>query len=132
CSCCAAVVHFREARRPPRRSLSVKKLAALAALSAAFAIAACEKDAAVRPDGVIGSEISTGVVISQVYGGGGNVGATRLNDYIELFNRGNSAVSLAGWTVQYTGSTGTTWGSAKTALSASIASGSYYLVVLGS
>ena len=31
------------------------------------------------------------VVISQVYGGGGNSGATIKNDYIELFNNGASA-----------------------------------------
>ncbi len=30
--------------------------------------------------------VSTDVVISQVYGGGGNSGATYKNDFIELFN----------------------------------------------
>ena len=50
------------------------------------------------------------VVISQVYGGGGNLGATLTNDFIELFNRGTSSVSLSGWSVQYTSATGTgTW-----------------------
>ena len=37
------------------------------------------------------------VVISQVYGGGGNSGAPLKNDYIELFNRGTSA--MPGWLV---------------------------------
>ena len=32
------------------------------------------------------------VVISQVYGGGGNSGATLKNDFIELFNRGAQPV----------------------------------------
>ncbi|MGI9066076.1 MAG: hypothetical protein ACR2HX_06695 [Pyrinomonadaceae bacterium] len=32
--------------------------------------------------------ISSTIVISQVYGGGGNSGATLKNDFIELFNRG--------------------------------------------
>ncbi|MBQ0960884.1 ExeM/NucH family extracellular endonuclease [Ideonella sp. 4Y11] len=51
-----------------------------------------------------------GVVISQVYGGGGNSGATLKNDFIELFNGGTSPVSLAGWSVQYNSTTGTgTW-----------------------
>ncbi len=45
--------------------------------------------------------VSTNVVISQVYGGGGNSGATYTHDFIELFNRGGSPVSLAGWSVQY-------------------------------
>ncbi len=67
------------------------------------------------------------VVISQVYGGGGNLGATLTNDFIELFNRGTSVVSLSGWSVQYTSATGTgTW--SVTPLSGSIAPGGYYLV----
>ena len=52
---------------------------------------------------------SSGVVISQVYGGGGNTGATYKNDFIELFNAGSSAVSLQGWSVQYASATGTSW-----------------------
>jgi predicted extracellular nuclease len=50
------------------------------------------------------------VVISQVYGGAGCGTAgcsTYKNDYIELFNRGGSAVSINGWSVQYTSATGT-------------------------
>ncbi|MCL9806062.1 lamin tail domain-containing protein [Flavobacterium amniphilum] len=46
------------------------------------------------------------VVISQVYGGGGNAGAPYTNDFIELFNRGTAAVSLNGWSVQYTSTAG--------------------------
>lgn len=51
--------------------------------------------------------VSPDIVISQVYGGGGNSGATYTHDFIELFNRGSSPVSLAGWSVQYTSATGT-------------------------
>src|SRR5574341_871719 len=40
------------------------------------------------------------VVISQVYGGGGNTGATLKNDYIELINHSNAPVNLNGWSVQ--------------------------------
>src|SRR6266849_1682948 len=46
--------------------------------------------------------VSADIVISQVYGGGGNSGAPYANDFIELFNRGTTTVSLAGWSVQYT------------------------------
>jgi uncharacterized protein len=53
------------------------------------------------------SALSNGVVISQVYGGGGNTGATYTHDFIELFNRGTSPVSLAGWSLQYASATGT-------------------------
>ena len=50
---------------------------------------------------------SPNVVISQVYGAGGNSGALLSNDYIELFNRGATTVSLDGWSVQYASATGT-------------------------
>jgi len=66
------------------------------------------------------------VVISQVYGGGGNNGATHQNDFIELFNRTNAAVDLSTWSVQYTSSSGTTW--AQTRLTGTIQPGQYYLV----
>jgi DNA/RNA endonuclease G (NUC1)/fibronectin type 3 domain-containing protein len=75
-----------------------------------------------------------GVVISQVYGGGGNAGATLKNDYVELFNRGTQTISLNGWYVHYSSATATTWNSpvgaatTPTALSGSIPPGHYYLV----
>jgi len=69
---------------------------------------------------------SDSVVISQVYGGGGNSGATYRQDFIELFNRGTTTVSLNGWSVQYPSSTGSSW--QVTPLSGSIAPGAYYLV----
>ena len=71
--------------------------------------------------------ISSTVVISQVYGGGGNSTAPFQNDYIELFNRGASPVSLNGWSVQYASSTGTSW--QKTDLTdVTLQPGQYYLV----
>ncbi len=68
----------------------------------------------------------THLVISQVYGGGGNSGATLKNDFIELYNAGTTAVSLAGWSVQYASATGTTW--QVTPLVGSIPPNGYYLV----
>jgi len=70
--------------------------------------------------------VSTGVVISQVYGGGGNSGATLKNDFIELFNRGSAAIDVSAWSVQYASMLGTSW--QRTNLSGSIAPGQYYLV----
>lgn len=67
------------------------------------------------------------VVISQVYGGGGNNGALYRNDFIELFNRGTSPVNLSNWSVQYASATGSTW--AVTALPAiDLQAGQYLLV----
>ena len=50
--------------------------------------------------------VSPNIVISQVYGGGGNAGATLRNDYVELFNRGTAAVNVAGWSIQYAATSG--------------------------
>src|SRR5215216_229796 len=44
---------------------------------------------------------SPDAVIAEVYGGGGNSGATYTNDFVELGNRGTAAVDLTGWSVQY-------------------------------
>ncbi len=71
---------------------------------------------------------STTIIISQIYGGGGNSGAPYTNDFIELFNLGTSPVSLSGWSVQYAGATSTSW--AITNLTGSLAPGQYYLVQL--
>ena len=67
------------------------------------------------------------IVISQVYGGGGNTGALYTNDFIELFNRGASPVNVGNWSVQYASAAGTTW--AVTALPAiDLQPGQYLLV----
>ena len=68
------------------------------------------------------------VLISQVYGAGGNSGAIYNSDYIELYNRSEAAVDLAGWSVQYASASGTSWQSVP--LVASLAPGKYYLVKL--
>jgi hypothetical protein len=54
--------------------------------------------------------VSTTIVISQIYDGG-NSGATPRNDFIELFNRGNTPVDVTGWTVQYASALGSSWDS---------------------
>lgn len=70
------------------------------------------------------------VVISQVYGGGGNLGATFTNDFIELFNRGTAAVNIGGWSVQYASSSGTTWQrtNISVATNSTLQPGQYFLV----
>lgn len=71
------------------------------------------------------------VMISQVYGGGGNAGAPYTNDYVELHNSGTAAVDLSGWSIQYASASGTSWGGSQlTPLTGSIAAGGYYLVQL--
>ncbi|HJU99836.1 MAG TPA: ExeM/NucH family extracellular endonuclease [Burkholderiaceae bacterium] len=81
---------------PARAAATLGRRTVLAALLASLGLPALASD----------------VVISQVYGGGGNAGATYKNDFIELFNRGASPVSLNGWSVQYASAAsaaGTAW-----------------------
>ena len=100
----------------------------------AVAILSCAPERAVGPtltpgglraDHHIATSTST-VVISQVYGGGGNSGAPLRYDFIELFNRSSESLPLTGWSVQYGSSTGVF--SSKTDLTGSIAAGGYLLI----
>ena len=67
------------------------------------------------------------VVISQVYGGGGNTGSTLKNDYIELINHSGSPVNLNGWSVQAFVSTTGTW-QVTPLTNFTLQPGQYYLV----
>jgi predicted extracellular nuclease len=69
---------------------------------------------------------SAAVVINEVYGGGGNSGATLKQDFIELANVSGSPIDLTGWSVQYASSAGTTW--QVTPLSGTVAAGAIYVV----
>ncbi len=72
---------------------------------------------------------SADAVISEVYGGGGNSGATLKNDFIELANKGGAAFGLTGWSVQYiSAAPGATSQWSVTPLTGSIAAGQRYLV----
>ncbi|MGZ8695243.1 MAG: lamin tail domain-containing protein, partial [Gaiellaceae bacterium] len=79
-----------------------------------------------------GNTLGTGLVISQVYGGGGNAGATYTHDFVEVFNPTGAAISLTGLSVQYTSAAGTgSFGGATnliTPLSGSLGAGRYLLV----
>ncbi|HWT95815.1 MAG TPA: ExeM/NucH family extracellular endonuclease [Solirubrobacteraceae bacterium] len=88
---------------------------ALAALAAAPTVAQ-----AASPD----------LVVSQVYGGGGNSGAAYTHDYVELFNRGTAPVSTAGRSVQYASATGTGAFQATPLPDATVQPGQAFLVQL--
>ncbi len=103
---------------------SIRRTARTAAVLAGAAALAASLAATMAAAPAVAS--SPDVVISQVYGAGGNAGALYANDFIELYNRGAAAVALTGWTVQYASATGSTW--SKTALTGSIAPGTHYLV----
>ncbi len=77
----------------------------------------------------LSSPLGAQVVISQVYGGGGNSGAPLRNDFIELFNAGSSPVDLSAYSVQYASSTGSSW--QRTNLIGTLNPGQFYLVQQG-
>ena len=81
----------------------------------AVALAAAPADAA-----------SSSVVITEVYGGGGNSGAPYTNDFVELTNNSSAPVDLTGWSIQYASAAGTSWTN-KITLTGSIAPGAAYL-----
>ena len=70
------------------------------------------------------------IVMSQIYGGGGNTSATFNNDYVELYNPTDETVTITGWTLQYASATGTTWTNNQP-LGGIIGPHQYYLVKLG-
>ena len=76
------------------------------------------------------------VVISQVYSAGGNANAVYRNDYVELHNRGDAEVDLAGWSLQYASASGTGgFGSSNTQialLSGKVQPGQFFLIRLAS
>ncbi|MFD4524025.1 endonuclease/exonuclease/phosphatase family protein [Streptomyces sp. NPDC058470] len=72
---------------------------------------------------------STGALITEVYGGGGNSGATLTRDFVELGNAGSASQDLSGYSVQYlpgTPSASSQWG--VTALTGSVAPGKRFLI----
>lgn len=107
-------------RSPLVRSVVVRGAVALgsaAVLLAAVGLGAV--DASAAPSG--------GLVVSEVYGGGGNSGSTYTNDFVEIANRGITAVDLGGYSVQYHPRSATgTW--QETPLSGTVAPGATYLV----
>lgn len=70
------------------------------------------------------------VVVSQVYGGGGNTGAPVKSDFIELHNNGASSVVVpaGGWSVQYASSAGSSWTRTDIPAGTTIPAGRYLLI----
>jgi uncharacterized protein len=106
------------AQNRSRRRLGALVITSSLALSAAGLVLAAPSNAA-SPD----------VVITEVYGGGGNSGASYTNDFVELTNNSASPVDVSGWSVQYASAAGSTW--QVTQLTGSIAPGAAYLVQEG-
>jgi uncharacterized protein (TIGR03437 family) len=87
--------------------------------------------------GTIVNDDGAVVVVSQIYGGGGNASATYNADFVELFNRSNSALDVTNWSIQYQSAattSGALWAVNRVCPTGtcSIAAGHYYLVKFGS
>lgn len=76
--------------------------------------------------GNIRGQIATHLVISEVYSGGGNSGATYKNDFVEIYNPTASPVDLSGWSVQYASGGSDSWSASE--LTGSIPAYGFYLV----
>lgn len=68
------------------------------------------------------------VVISQIFGGGGNTGAPYTHDFIELYNPTSETVSLNGWKLEYASKDGGFPSSNNMTLSGALAPGGYFLI----
>ena len=75
------------------------------------------------------AQVGINVVISQVFGAGGNSGAAYQNDYVELFNPTPLAKPLNNWSIQYASATGTTWQVVKLP-NFNLQPGQYFLIKL--
>ena len=116
--------------RARKASAARRQLIAVTLVAALLAVLFPTRFAPIMPTA---QAVSTTIVISQVYGGAGCGTAgcsTYKNDYIELFNRGTSAVSLNGWSVQYAAATGTAWQTTPLT-NVTLQPGQYYLVAEG-
>lgn len=66
------------------------------------------------------------VVISQVFGGGASSASVPNADYIELHNRGTTAVTMTNWSVQYASAAGSSW--LVQSFTGTIQPGAYFLI----
>lgn len=80
--------------------------------------------------GTITNNDNASLVITQVYGGGGNASATYTNDFIEIFNRGTTTVdfSITPYSVQYAAATSNFTTNKTDITSGTIAPGQYFLI----
>jgi hypothetical protein len=86
------------------------------------------------PLGFFSPTISTTLVISQIYGGGGNSTAVFTNDFIEVFNHGATdfTVPVGGFSVQYASATLGAWTVVVIPAGTVIPAGKYLLIGLAS
>jgi 5'-nucleotidase len=102
------------------RARTRRVLSATAVLAVALAGLAGIAPASANPSG-------TGLVISEVYGAGGNSGAVYNADFVELYNPTSAPISLTGDYIHYRSAGGVS-GGAPYALTGSVPANTHYLI----
>ncbi len=118
-----------------RRRHLIQYSTRLLGLAAAFGTAGAAGCSGPAPDentSAAQSALSMDLVIAEVYGGGGNSGAPYTNDFVVIFNRGLSAASLNGLSIQYASAGGDFSSSSAIALpNVMVQPGKYFLLQMG-
>ena len=76
-------------------SSAFRRPAVMRGVAAALGLAVAALGLAAQP----ASAAADHLVVNEVYGGGGNSGATYTNDFVELYNPTGSAIDLSGYQV---------------------------------
>jgi len=105
------------------RTRLVAGISGLALTATPFAVLATAPPAHAAPDG-------SGLVISEVYGAGGNAGAVYDADFVELVNPTDASIPLAGLAIHYRSAAGGSGGSPY-ALSGSVPAHAHWLIQMG-
>lgn len=98
------------------------------ATAAATGTALAAAGLVLAPSAALAAPDGSGVVINEVYGGGGNSGAAFQNDFVELYNPTGTAIDLGGLTIDYKSAGGGSGGTV--ALEGTIDAQGYFLVQL--
>ena len=104
---------------------SLSRRPGLVALTAGLGLVAGSLAAGITP--ALANPGGTDLVISEVYGGGGNAGATLTHDFVELYNPTGAPISAAGLTITYYSSSGAAQGN-HTLTSGTVPAGGHFLV----
>jgi len=73
-------------------------------------------------------QVAQHIVISEIYGGGGNSGSLYTHDFIELYNPTASSVQMTDWSVQYQSGSGSGPFGAVAVFSGIVPSHGYFLI----
>jgi predicted extracellular nuclease len=112
----------------PTSALASSSTYRIRVTSAAQSVAGIPLQAYTSTIGFTTVSCSASVVISQVYVGGGNAGATYTNDFIELHNNGTTPVDVGTWAVGYQTNSATTWTASTIPAGTIIPAGGYVLI----